>query len=346
MASVVLAAAFVWLLRRGALPVVPPRTAFQGVRAWPLVAHTLLYLAALYVRAHRWAWLLEPLHPVPLRRVIGVSFIGYGALLLLPFRAGEVVRPAMIRERGKLSGWAVLGTVAAERVIDGLVLSGILLVALQAARPLSPLPDRIGDLEVPVALVPAAAYSALGVFALAFAAIGLFWWRRAWATRLIDATLGRVSTRLARRVAGAIGLLADGLGFLPRARVTARFFAATVLYNGMIAFAIQLLVQGAGLDSIDFFQACAIMGVLQLGVLLPNAPGYFGAFQISVYVGLAMYYPPATVMGAGAVAVFLMYTIQVGVTLLAAAVAFLVEHVSAREARDALNVEGWGDPQG
>jgi hypothetical protein len=267
--------------------------------------------------------------------VIAVSFIGYGALLLLPFRAGEVVRPALIRKRGHLSGWAAMGTVAAERIIDGLVLTLILLAALQVARPVEPLPDHIGSLEVPVALVPTAAYSALALFITAFVAIGLFWWRRAWARRLVDLTLGRVAPGLAARVNEALGRLADGLGFLPRASTTARFVAATVLYYALFAAAVQLLAWGVGLEHAQLAQACAIMGVLHLGVLVPGAPGYFGAFQISGYAGLAMYYSPAEVTGPGAAMVFFLYVLQVGVTLLSGAAGLVAEHVSAREALEA-----------
>ncbi|EYF02106.1 Hypothetical protein CAP_7446 [Chondromyces apiculatus DSM 436] len=329
LASVVVAVGFGWLLHAGALPVVPPREALQRIPVWIIVAQALLYLVALYVRAHRWSWLLAPIQPVPLRRVLTISFIGYGALLLLPFRTGEVVRPALIRKRENVSGWAAMGTVAAERIIDGLVLSLLLLAALWRAHPLEPLPDHIGDLAVPVAVIPVAAYSALAVFAGAFAAIGLFWWRRTWARHLVEATVGRVSPALAERIAGVLERLADGLGFFPRASVTARFLGATVLYYLLIAASVELLVWGAGLHPVDFTRATAIVGVLHLGVLLPNAPGYFGAFQVAVYAGLAMYYPPAEVAGPGAAVVFLLYATQVGLTLLTAAVALVVEHRSA-----------------
>jgi glycosyltransferase 2 family protein len=142
-ASLAAAAGFAWLLHKGALPVLPRRDDFAAIAPWTVILYALLYLAALYVRAHRWAWLLAPIHPVPLRRVLTVSFIGYGALALLPFRTGAVVRPALIRRERELSGWAATGTTAAERVIDGLVLCVILLVALTAGLAMYYPPDRV-----------------------------------------------------------------------------------------------------------------------------------------------------------------------------------------------------------
>ncbi len=79
-------------------------------------------------------------------------------------------------------------------------------------------------------------------------------------------------------------------------------------------------------------RACVIMGVLHLGVLLPNAPGYFGAFQIAIYAGLAMYYPPARVATTGSAVVFLLYVIQVGLVLVTAAAALLIEQIRPSKA--------------
>lgn len=331
-ASFAVAFGFAWLLHKGALPVVPHREDFAGIVPWTVVVYALLYLVALYLRAHRWAWLLAPIHPVPLRRVLTVSFIGYGALVLLPFRTGEVVRPALIRREGKLSGWAATGTIAAERVIDGLVLCVILLVALMVAHPLDPLPDHIGELAVPVALVPAAAYFALSVFAAAFVVLGAFYFWRAWATRAIDAVIGLVSKKFAARISGAAGLVADGLHFLPRLRLAGPFLAATLGYYALNAVGIALILWGAGIAPVSLARSCVIMGVLHLGVLLPNAPGYFGAFQVSIYAGLAMYYAPERVATTGSAVVFLIYVIQIGLVLLTAALALLSERTSPSDA--------------
>ncbi len=332
LASLVVAFGFGWLLHKGALPVLPRRGDFAGIAPWTVVVYALIYLLALYVRAHRWTWLLAPIHPVPLRRVLTVSFIGYGALVLLPFRTGEVVRPALIRREGKLSGWAATGTIAAERVIDGLVLCVILLVALMVARPLSPLPDHIGNLPVPVAIVPAAAYGALLVFAAAFAVLGAFYFWRAWATRAIEAVVGLVSKKLATRLSSAAARVADGLHFLPRPGLAGPFLAATLLYYGLNAAGIELILWGAGIAPVSLARACVIMGVIHLGVLLPNAPGYFGAFQVAIYAGLAMYYPPDLVASTGAAVVFLLYAIQIGLVLLTAAAALLSSRISPSNA--------------
>jgi glycosyltransferase 2 family protein len=330
--SLLLGAGLAYLLHRGALPVVPDRAAFAEVR-WPAaLAYALLFAISIYVRAHRWAFLLAPIHRVPLRRVIAIALIGQGALVILPFRTGELVRPTLIREEGKLSGWAATGTIAAERVADGLFLGILLLAALALAKPLDPLPDHIGRLPVPVALVPAAAYAALAVFAAAFAVLAAFYVARARAARAIESVIGIVSRGLAQRVSSAAGRLADGLRFLPKPRLAAPFAIATLLSYALNTAAIAILLHGAGFESASLAEAGVIMGVINLGVLVPNAPGYFGAFQVAVYAGLAMFHPPDRVATAGSAVVFVIYAVQIGAVLIAAALGLLMEHVSPRAA--------------
>jgi uncharacterized protein (TIRG00374 family) len=337
--SLVVAFGFGYLLHAGALPIVPSWDQFARVRWWTLAVYLGSWGVVHFIRAARWYWLLKPIHEVPMRRVVAVAWIGFAAIVLLPFRAGEVVRPVLIRKKGHLSGWAATGTVAAERIIDGLCLSVILFVALQLSHPLDPLPDHIGELPVPAAVVPGAAYAALGVFALAFLVMGVFYFARDFARRMTERVVGAVSPRLASWLAARVEKVADGLKFLPQARQLAPFLALTFAYWAMNAGASWLLAWGCGFDRITYIEACVSMGVLALGILIPNAPGFFGAFQISIYAGFAMFFTPEEVVGPGSVYVFLVYLCQLVITFGAAALGMTWERTSLGEALSARSEE-------
>jgi glycosyltransferase 2 family protein len=328
-----------WLMHAGALPILPARSAFAHMRWWTVPAYVGIWCVVHFVRAARWYFLLEPVHRVPLRRVLAVAFIGFAAILLLPFRAGEVVRPVLIRKKGHLSGWAATGTVGAERVIDGLCMSIILFIALQLSHRLDPLPNRIGQLPVPASVVPDAAYSALALFAAAFAVMGVFYWRREFARRVTERVVGVVSKRLGAWLAERVENVAAGLRFLPRARYLLPFLSATAGYWLLNAAASWLLAWGAGFEGFTYAQACVGMGVLALGILLPNAPGFFGAFQISIYAGFAMFFPPEQVVGPGSAYVLLIYVCQVAITFVAGALGLVWERTGLREALDARTEE-------
>ena len=324
-ASVVVTGGLVWVLNQGALPVLPDQAAQAHLHPGAIVLYAFLFFLVLALRAVRWHWLLAPVHPVAWRRILLVNFLFFGASVLLPFRLAEAVRPALIREKDKLSAWAIMGTVAAERVVDGLFASLLLFVSLALAVPMDHLPDKIGGLPVPAALVPKAAYSAVGLFVVMFATLLVFYLWRNWARRTTEVVIGLVSPQLARWLADKVDHMAEGLGFLPQVRYSVPFLLATASYWGLHVLGTWMLMRAAGLDGLEVAQAGVVVGVLALGMLVPNAPGFFGTFQISIYAALAMYRPGPEVIGAGSVAVFWLYVVQLGVCLVCGLVAMVFE---------------------
>jgi uncharacterized protein (TIRG00374 family) len=324
-ASIAIAAMFAWVLARAKLPLLPTGEELRAVSLPWVLAHVGLFTVMHSVRALRLRHLLRPLSPeISSRRVLAASWIGFTAILLLPLRAGEIVRPLLVRDGKKITLSSALGTVGAERVIDGLVVTGVLAGALIFVPRLSPLPDHIGELKIPVAAIPAAGFLALFVFVGAFVAMAIFYFARDLATKLVRATLGRVSAKLAERLASIVGGLADGLHFLADARHGGLFVLETLVYWGLNAVGMWVLGLGCGLD-MHIGHACAVMGVLAVGILVPAGPGLFGAFQAATYGALAMYFVPSVVTGKGAVYVFLLYGVQFAWHLVAAAASVVID---------------------
>jgi uncharacterized protein (TIRG00374 family) len=334
-ASIVIAAAFAWTLERGGLPLVPPASAFQNVKISNCLEYMLLLITFHTIRATRWRHLLAPIADVKVRRILAVSWIGFAAILIMPLRAGELVRPYMIREKGKVSMAAATGTVGAERVIDGLCLTVLLGVCLQLAHPLSPLPDHIGKLQIPVAAVPFSAYASLLGFVCAFAFMALFYWRPSLGHRVVEKTLGVVSTRFAEKAGDFVARTVEGLKFLPNLRHFGPFMLETAVYWAFNGLSMWVLARGCGIESITVVQAFVVMGVIGVGILVPAGPGLFGAFQASAYAALAMYFHDDVVLGAGGVFVFLLYVIQFLWHVLTATFFLLVDRGAARQVIEA-----------
>jgi hypothetical protein len=126
--SLVLALGLFWVLRSGGLPILPPKGSLDRVESVPFCAFVggvLLHMLTRHARCHL---MLVPLGPISLRKTMTVNAIGLAAITLLPFRLGEFARPAMLRAGGRFSALAVAGTVAAERILDGVSYSALLLV--------------------------------------------------------------------------------------------------------------------------------------------------------------------------------------------------------------------------
>jgi hypothetical protein len=128
-----------WLVWPNAKAQSDLRAALEGLelaRFWPYLAGFVAALAVThFCRAWRWNSLLAPIGvALPPGRLLAISSVGFMAILALPARLGEFVRPALIRKKGHVSAAAALGTVVVERVVDGLMVSLLVAGAVIALR--------------------------------------------------------------------------------------------------------------------------------------------------------------------------------------------------------------------
>lgn len=323
-ASLLIAAGFVWALRRGGLPFAPPAGASEALRWWCIPAFLLLQTVVSVLRTWRWVYLLRPMAPhISAWRVFGVGLVGFSAVFFAPLRLGEVVRPYLMSREGDVTFVQAVGTVAAERVIDGLTLVLMTSIALALSTPLSPLPNHVGALPIPVSLVPSTILLATVMFSLAFGAMALFYFARNPAQRLVRAVLQPLSKRLADFAASLVERLAESFSFLPSWERSAPFLRNTLLYWLLNGLAHWVLLQGVGLPT-TLPQAIVTLGVIGLGSLLPAGPGFFGAFQVATYTSLAMFNHEQAVLTQGALAVFVSYLSSIGMNALAGATGFFI----------------------
>jgi hypothetical protein len=320
--SVLFIGGLLWLLHAGALPVVPPREAWAGVHGWAIAAYVGLFQVVHFLRSSRWALLIPAEQRPPLRTMLSIGLVGYAALVLLPFRLGEAARPGLLYSRARVPLGTSAGVVGAERIVDGFVLSSVLLVALLAVPQLSPLPDHIGQLPIPAAVIPGLAWAGVVVFgSLSMGMLAFYFWQAPLA-RALERVLGRVSPGLAQRVGGAANSLASGLRFLRDGSVASLFGFLTLVYWGLSAVGLCLLLWGCGLPSPSIGQGAVILGVMGLGLVVPNAPGFFGTFQIAAYSAMVLFFPLADVTRAGSAFVFVLYVVQISTILITGGAAF------------------------
>lgn len=96
---------------------------------WWVAPGVAVWFAAAIVRALRWHYLLRRMTSLSTAKLYPIVIIGYMANNLLPLRSGELVRAYVMGERHKVSKMSTLGTIAVERVFDGVVLVSFLILA-------------------------------------------------------------------------------------------------------------------------------------------------------------------------------------------------------------------------
>lgn len=314
--SLFIAGGFVWLFHRGGLPLLPPREALSTLAWWAVPGFALLTALATFLRVHRWVPLLRAIQPdVASDRVCAIGLVGVGAIMFAPLRMGEAVRPYLLMRERQVSFLQAVGAAGAERVVDGLVLICTATLMLRLGTPLSPLPDHLGNMPLPVSLIPRALQVMSIVFVGAFIALAFFYAARDFAHRLVHRLLNPISPKLASFVTSTFERLSDGLRVLGSKGNRGRFFGETLGYWACAFGGQWLLLRGAGIP-VGLPEACVTLGALGLGVIVPAGPGLFGAYQIGVYSGLALFFPMAVLQTSGAAAVFVSYATQLVISAL------------------------------
>jgi hypothetical protein len=348
-ASFVITCGIVYTVHKGGLKFLPEGGDFEHVHLWILPVYFATLLAMTWFRSVRWRFLLRPIALVPKKRLFAVSCVGFAAILLMPFRIGEIVRPYMIRTRPLererattkiITLTAATSSVVAERIIDGLYLSIVLALALVLVPTIHPLPDKVVGIPVTVAHVRMSGYAMLGLFGVLFITVAIFYFARSWAHRATLILVGKVSRGLAEKLARTFEKFADGLHILANGKDALGFLAETSMYWGINALGMWILAWGCGVVHADgshatFGEACALMGMLGCAIFIPGPPGMLGVFQAGIYAAMTMFYPTSIVTGAGAAYVFLMYASQVVFQLMAGAAGLLLERGGLRALEEA-----------
>jgi uncharacterized protein (TIRG00374 family) len=264
-----------------------------------LAPYVAILLGIHVVRTVRWGILLRAVADVSFGKVNAASAVGFMALVLLPFRLGEFARPYLVAERPKLRVSVALSSVVVERVADGIFTGLLLVVSLLLVPDATPGVRvlRTGGVLVSVAFA--------GV--LVFLVVG--YRNREAAVRFAAGLLRPLSPRLAEKAAGMIDAFIHGLRVVPSGGKVALFFGLTGAYWAMNAWGMAVLARGFGLE-MDAVEACALLGVLVVGVMIPAGPGMIGTFQGAVVVGLALFEPASVVATRGTAYANVLWAVQ------------------------------------
>src|SRR5262249_35824305 len=92
--------------------------------SWPMLAlGSLINFAHNHFRVLRWRWLLEPVSPgLRYRPLAAAVVLGYMTTWVIPGRIGELVRPALLTSKEKVPLGPCMGSVVADRILDGIAI--------------------------------------------------------------------------------------------------------------------------------------------------------------------------------------------------------------------------------
>ncbi len=280
-----LAAALLWVVFRG----VSLAALAENLRnvSWPLLlAGAALNLGHNVFRVWRWGALLEPVSSgIPFRPRFVTVIVGYLTTWTIPGRLGELVRPALLSVRARIPLGPCLGSVLADRLLDGVAVVALCGAGLWLAPPAEG--EGMGAVKASLWFMVLVVAAFLVFFLVSSALSGSV---AGWIERRRGAVrwTGRAWLELAR---GTEALRSPGSA--------AKVLLYSLLIWATIALATWLGVRSVGAE-VGFGAILVLMPLLALGVAVPTPSGA-GSYHAAMKYGLMLFYgvPPETAVAAG-----------------------------------------------
>ena len=258
-----------WLAMQGVEDSEAMKRDMRSAQWWGVAASFVMGYLAIVSRGLRWNILLSPMghRPSPARSVHAVAF-SYFANAFVP-RSGEVARCAALNQTDKIPVDQLLGTVITERVVDFLMLFG--LVAFALATNLEAFLGLMQEAQLPATTT----FIAAGVMTL-LGGVALWWLAK---QRGRPGLVGRVAEflqGLGKGIQSVLAMEKRGL-FLAHTFFiwTMYFFMSFVLFKAIPA-----------VNEVRLTDAVLVMVAGGFGMVLP-APGGIGSYHWAVSLGFA-----------------------------------------------------------
>ena len=225
-----------------------------------------------WIKAWRWAVILEPLGRYSVRQVTPAMMIGFAANNVLPAHLGEIVRSLSFARRYRQRASAVLVSQVLERILD---VVAILLLYLLAVPWIESPPEAI---RLSVWLVAGvAAAMAVVIYAILASPQRVF--------RLWRVLSGKLPASIQSR---GEAFLSDVLRALSSVRSPARLLL--LLANSLVQWSLSGVCVWMSMAAVGVTIGPAITLIVLtatvVAVTLPNAPGYVGAIQAAFVFAL------------------------------------------------------------
>lgn len=269
--GLIISAIFLWLaFRKVDFPLVwqQLRTANLAYVALGIVA----YFLALFIRTWRWKVLLLPMKRISLLRLFPVLSAGYMANNIYPARAGDLLRTVLLRKKEEVPISASLATIIVEHLFDGIAILALVLLNLGQLTNFAPNSQWVGIIETSAFWVGLI----FGLILLVFVSMVLLPEKMHRFTTWVINHL--VPAKLQEPVGGIIEKFTVGLRVLRSPLQSLLVMLQSVMIWVVEAGLYWGVMKAMGLQ-LSFQSLLMVVGIVNLVLLVPAAPGGLGTFD-------------------------------------------------------------------
>lgn len=269
--GLIISAIFLWLAFRKVdftLVWQQLRTANLAYVALGIVA----YFLALFIRTWRWKVLLLPMKRISLLRLFPVLSAGYMANNIYPARAGDLLRTVLLRKKEEVPISASLATIIVEHLFDGIAILALVLLNLGQLTNFAPNSQWVGIIETSAFWVGLV----FGLILLVFVSMVLLPEKMHRFTTWVINHL--VPAKLREPVGGIIEKFTIGLRVLRSPLQSLLVMLQSVMIWVVEAGLYWGVMKAMGLQ-LSFQSLLMVVGIVNLVLLVPAAPGGLGTFD-------------------------------------------------------------------
>ncbi len=230
------------------------------------------YFVALFVRTWRWRVLLMPMKSVSVLRLFPVISAGFMANNIYPARAGDLLRTVLLRKKEDVPISASLATIIVEHLFDGIAILALVLLNLGQLSNFAPNSQWVGIIETSAFWVGLI----FGLILLVFIAMVFLPKQMQGVTNWVTNHL--VPKKLRQGLGGIIKKFIDGLRVLK-----SPLQSLLVMFQSVLIWVIETglywgVMKAMGLN-LNFQSLLMVVGIVNLVLLVPAAPGGLGTFD-------------------------------------------------------------------
>ena len=246
----------------------------KGVRYRFLIPALSFLLSISFLRSLRWGIVLSPLGRIGQKKLFPITCIGYMAIIVIPMRIGELLRPYLLSTSSRIPMSSALGTIIVERALDILTILGILFFVF--------------FISTSPGWLLKTGYSLLPIFLLLVLFLCLLYFRMEFTLRLLNPVLKRFPEKLSKKIEELIRNLVDGFSIIsnPIRLIYALLLSVFIWVSSALAIYSLYLFQNLQLPFVSSF---VVLIITIIGISLPAAPGMVGNFQYASIVALSFF---------------------------------------------------------
>jgi uncharacterized protein (TIRG00374 family) len=246
----------------------------QGVNYWYLIGSMALQLAAVWLRALRWKWLLVPIKNVPLWTTFNATIIGYFGNSVLPVRMGEVLRAYIVANNSALSVAQVIGSLIVERMLDVL---GVVIFALIFL-------FNFEIIIIPKWFILTIVMTTVVLFGILFliSSEKVNW-------EFIKKRKNLFQSKIGSKIYNTLKNVVTGLSVINHTPNKIGVYGFILILWGMYYLSFIFVVKSVGLG-LNWADSGILFILLSLAISIPAAPGYIGTYHATCVGALTNIY--------------------------------------------------------